>query len=166
MLHYIRVERLSKDKHPTLLGPCVSYDENEVFWLRSLNLLTKSCLQWKCFKDPSLCGLHYKHITIIMIITDATVCSLYQGILKGTLYHWPPVWLVWNQLYDYWQFLFLFAKQTIPNLSNRRSTVLWYFPYSIPCLYFKHNRSLNDVSRSVIDDSRATLQIVASLLLL
>ncbi len=25
-----------------------------------------------------------------------------QGILKGevSLYHWPPVWLVWNQLYD------------------------------------------------------------------
>jgi hypothetical protein len=53
-----------------------------------------------------------------------------QGILKGeaSLYHWPPVWLVWNQLYCYWQFLFLFAKQTNPNLSNRRSTVQWYFP--------------------------------------
>jgi len=27
-----------------------------------------------------------------------------QGILKGevSLYHWPPVWLVWNQLYDNW----------------------------------------------------------------
>ncbi len=35
-----------------------------------------------------------------------------QGILKGEvfLYHWPPVWLVKNQLYDNWQFLFLFAK--------------------------------------------------------
>jgi hypothetical protein len=43
-----------------------------------------------------------------------------QGILKGevSLYHWPPVWLVWNQLYDYWQFLFLFSKQTNPNQSN------------------------------------------------
>jgi len=40
-----------------------------------------------------------------------------QGILKGgaSLYHWPPVWLVWNQLYDNWQFLYLFAKQTNPN---------------------------------------------------
>jgi len=39
-----------------------------------------------------------------------------QGKLKGkvSLYHWPPVWLVWNQLYDNWQFLFLFAKQTNP----------------------------------------------------
>ncbi len=53
-----------------------------------------------------------------------------QGILKGevSLYHWPPVWLVWNQLYDYWQFLFLFSKQTNPNQSNRRSIVQWYFP--------------------------------------
>ncbi len=36
-----------------------------------------------------------------------------QGILKGevSLYHWPPVWLVWNQLYDNWNFLLLFAKE-------------------------------------------------------
>jgi hypothetical protein len=56
--------------------------------------------------------------------------SLEQGILKGvvSLYRWPPVWLVWNQLYDNWQFLFLFAKQTNPNQSNRRSMVQWYFP--------------------------------------
>ncbi len=45
-----------------------------------------------------------------------------------SLYHWPPVWLVWNQLYDNWQFLFLFIKQANPNQSNRRSTVHWYFP--------------------------------------
>ncbi len=53
-----------------------------------------------------------------------------QGILKGevSLYRWPPVWLVWNQLYDNWIFLFLFAKQTYPNQSNRRSAVQWYFP--------------------------------------
>ncbi len=53
-----------------------------------------------------------------------------QGILKGevSLYHWPPVWLVWNQLCDNSQFLFLFAKQTNPKQSNRRSTVRWYIP--------------------------------------
>ncbi len=53
-----------------------------------------------------------------------------QGILKGevSLYSWPPVWLVWNQPYDNWQFLFLFAKQTNPNQSNRRSMVQWYSP--------------------------------------
>jgi len=56
--------------------------------------------------------------------------KLQQGILKGevSLYCWPPVWLVWNQLYEYWQFSFLFAKQTNLNQSNRRSTVQWYFP--------------------------------------
>ncbi len=47
---------------------------------------------------------------------------------KVSLYHWPPVWLVRNQLYDNRQFLFLFAKQTNPNQSNRRSRVQWYFP--------------------------------------
>ncbi len=57
-----------------------------------------------------------------------------QGILKGevSLYHWPPVWLVWNQLYDSRQFLFLFAKQTNPNLSNRSSMVQWYPPLVFP----------------------------------
>ena len=55
---------------------------------------------------------------------------IYQGTLKGevSLYCGPPVWLVWNQLYDNWQFLFLFAKQTNPNQSNRRSIVQWYCP--------------------------------------
>jgi hypothetical protein len=35
-----------------------------------------------------------------------------QGILKGevSLYHWPPVWLVWNQLYDNRQFSFFNCK--------------------------------------------------------
>ena len=53
-----------------------------------------------------------------------------QWILKGEvwLYRWPPVGLVWNQPYEYWQFLFLFAKQANPNESNRRSVVQWYFP--------------------------------------
>ncbi len=58
-----------------------------------------------------------------------------QGILKGeaSLYHWPPVWLVWNQLYGNWQFLFLFAKEINPNQSNRRS-VVHTSPFSIPCI--------------------------------
>ncbi len=30
-----------------------------------------------------------------------------------SMYHWPPVWLVWNQLYDNWQFLFSFANRLI-----------------------------------------------------
>jgi hypothetical protein len=49
------------------------------------------------------------------------------GNTKGgvSLYHWPPVWLVYNQLYDNWPFLFLFAKQINPNQSNRRSIVQW-----------------------------------------
>jgi hypothetical protein len=50
---------------------------------------------------------------------------LRQGILKGklSLNHWPPVWMVCNQLYDNWQFFF--AKQTNPDQSNRRSMVQW-----------------------------------------
>jgi hypothetical protein len=63
------------------------------------------------------------------------VRSMRQGILKGegSLYHWPPIWLVWNQLYANWQFLFLFAKQANPNRSNRRSMEVYTSPFSIPC---------------------------------
>ncbi len=51
---------------------------------------------------------------------------LSQGILKGevSLYHWPPVWLVWNRLYDNWQFLFLFAEKTKPVKQEVKSTVI------------------------------------------
>jgi hypothetical protein len=30
-----------------------------------------------------------------------------------SLYCWPPVWLVWNQLYDNWQFLFYLQNRLI-----------------------------------------------------
>ncbi len=52
-----------------------------------------------------------------------------KGTLKGEvpLYCWPPFWLAWNQLYDNWQFSFIFAKQTNPNRPNRRVTVQRYF---------------------------------------
>jgi len=66
---------------------------------------------------------------VFNIGSDSSTPTGEQGILKGevSLYHWP-VWLVWNKLYENWQFLFLFAKQTNPNQLNRRSMVPWYFP--------------------------------------
>ncbi len=38
-----------------------------------------------------------------------------QGKLKGdvSLYCWPPVWLVWNQLYNNWLFLFFIYKNRL-----------------------------------------------------
>ncbi len=68
--------------------------------------------------------------TLTLFLDYVQKSVLDQGILKGevSLYYWPPAWLVWNQLYDSRQFLLLFAKQTNPNQSNRRSTVQCYFP--------------------------------------
>ncbi len=37
MQHYTRLERLTRDKHPNLLGPLASYEENKVMWI---------CVQW------------------------------------------------------------------------------------------------------------------------
>jgi hypothetical protein len=45
--------------------------------------------------------------------------TIEQGILKGNNIDL----LFWNQLYDNRQYLFLLAKQTNPNQTNRRSMV-------------------------------------------
>ncbi len=73
-----------------------------------------------------------------------------QGILKGgvSLYCCPPVWLVRNQPYDDWNFLFLFVKQTNPNQSNMRSMVQWYFPLSHSLMLCKGNTVAEHYARS------------------
>jgi hypothetical protein len=89
----------------------------------------------RSFQKEIILYLNNRSVFIMSMTEMSTWCPI-QGILKGdvSLYHWPPVWLVWNQLYDYWQFLFLFAKQTNPNQSNRMSMVQWYFPLVFPAL--------------------------------
>jgi len=79
-----------------------------------------------------------KNLTVFMDF----LCSTYlrpqkgpfdQGILKGevSLFSRPPVWLVWNQLYDNWQFLFLFLKQTNPQSNRGKGKLTW--PFSAQC---------------------------------
>ncbi len=55
---------------------------------------------------------------------------LLQGMLKWevSLYHWPPVWLVWINLFCKQKQKMSVVIQLIPNQSNRRSTIQWYFP--------------------------------------
>ncbi len=66
-----------------------------------------------------------------------------QGILKGkvSLYHWPPVWLVWNQLYDYWLTIFVcICKNRLIKTSQTRGQ--WYSdtsPFSFPWPNVKFN---------------------------
>ncbi len=62
---------------------------------------------------------------------------LLQGILKGevSLYHWPPVWLIWNQLYEQLTiFVFYFQNRLI---QTSQTGGQWYSdtsPFSFPCL--------------------------------
>jgi len=60
------------------------------------------------------------------------------GILKRevSLYHWPPVWLVWNQLYDNWQFLFLIPNRLIQFQTSQTGGQQYSdtSPFSIPWL--------------------------------
>ncbi len=65
--------------------------------------------------------------------------GVWQGIVKGkvSMYCWPLVWLFWNQLYDNWQFLFLFAKQTISHTGwqwcsdTSLFSILWLWSYRL-----------------------------------
>ena len=43
-----------------------------------------------------------------------------QGILKGkvSLYHWPPVWLFWTELYDNWQFFCFYLQNRLIQTSQ------------------------------------------------
>ncbi len=53
-----------------------------------------------------------------------------QGMLKGevSLYHWPPIWMVWISLLCKLKQKLSVVIQLIPNKSNRRSTVLVILP--------------------------------------
>ncbi len=71
----------------------------------------------------------------IAFFIHSLIC-LMQGILKAEvlLYHWPPVWLVCNQLYGNWQFLFYLQNRPI---WTSQTGGQWYSdtsPFSIPCL--------------------------------
>jgi hypothetical protein len=56
-------------------------------------------------------------------------------MLKGevSMYHWPPVWLIWNQLFDYWQFLFYLQNRLIQTSQTGGQQYSDTSPYSIQC---------------------------------
>ncbi len=93
-------------------------------------IIHKTHLEQKCTdSSPEVDSILLKAVRNCKQFYTVFLYGINKGILKGevSLCHWPPVWLVWNQLYDNWQFLFLFAKQTNPNQSNMRSKVQWCF---------------------------------------
>ncbi len=68
-------------------------------------------------------------------LASPNICrwSLGQGILKGevSLYHWPPVWLVWNSLFCKYCQLSYSWFQTRQTGGQQYSDTS---PFSIPCL--------------------------------
>ncbi len=66
---------------------------------------------------------------------------LEQGILKGevSMYSWPPVWLVWNQLYDYCNFCFYLQNRLLQTNQTGGQRYSDTSPFSIPWLeYTRH----------------------------
>ncbi len=63
----------------------------------------------------------------------AAAAWVHRGNTKGgSMYRWPLVWLVWNQLYDNWQFLFLFANRLIKTGQTGCQGYSDSSPFSIP----------------------------------
>jgi hypothetical protein len=63
-------------------------------------------------------------------------CLSNQGILKGevSLYHWPPVWLVWSQLYDNRKiFVFYLQNRLIQTSQSGGQRYSDTSPFSILC---------------------------------
>ncbi len=76
---------------------------------------------------------------------SSMMAYLRQGILKGevSLYCWPPVWLVWNQLYNNWQF-FIYLQNRL--IQTSKTGGQWYSdtsPFSFPCLRYKHSPTIS-----------------------
>ena len=59
---------------------------------------------------------------------------LNQGILKGevSLYRWPPVWLVWNQLYETDNFCFYLQNSLIQTSQTGGQQYSDTSPFSVP----------------------------------
>ncbi len=94
-------------------------------------------------------------------------CGIHQGNLKGevSLYHWPPVWLVLNQLYDNWNFCFYLQNRLIKTSPTGGQ---WYSdtsPLSIPwihlrryflCACWPNPNSISDFRSEATDEIVAT----------
>jgi len=92
---------------------------------------------WKC--GMHLCFGYFTNLIIIWHYSDGTVSQpillasaihAYTGNTKGESITVPLTSCLISLELAVWQlifFLFLFAKQTNPNQSNRRSIVQWYF---------------------------------------
>jgi hypothetical protein len=98
-------------------------------------LLANVRLGWKTFQRQIVLFSEIPD-TQVNVFVSGKFSQLRPGNTKGevSLYCWPPVWLVWNWLYDYWKCLFLFAKQTNPNSQTGGQQYSDTFSISIPCL--------------------------------
>ncbi len=104
-----RLERLDMDKHSSLLQKFVNCGCKKIFNIgpRSEIMLSeelKAVAHWKTVCVTMIYLLFEERTKRFDIQQKWTNHSFDQGTQKGevSLYYWPPVWLVWNQLYDNW----------------------------------------------------------------
>jgi hypothetical protein len=101
-------------------GPASAMDYSPATLHRDISYKTFSAKQPTVFDS---CWHFNPSLIFAVRACNLAPLGLDQGILKGevSLYCWPPVWLVWNQLYEDWQFLFLFVKQINPYIMGLHS---------------------------------------------
>ncbi len=113
-----------------------------LIWLGPLrrNSLSFSQRELHFFRVGSHLPVKQKQVVILL--------NKMQGILKGevSLYHWPPVWLIWIQLYD--KTFFVFICKTDYSVSQTGGQ--WYIDTSP--LVFPVKRVGHDIQHNYIRD--------------
>ncbi len=51
VLHNVKLERLTRDNHSSLLGSFLSYEENEVLWIQTLGTYSKHLIFFVIYKS-------------------------------------------------------------------------------------------------------------------
>jgi hypothetical protein len=86
VLHYTKLQRLARNKHTSLLGPIVSYKENELLWGGSLGLYCSYVM-----KVPKKIMLHYTKLESLARNKHTSLLGLFVSYRENEVL-W--VWLL------------------------------------------------------------------------
>ncbi len=143
MLSVVLLSVVAPNKHFKLYSLC---KKQKSFCFHLWSEIETKMKSNKLWKRPKAKGR--QRMTVCQLLCQSVCPSVFilmvifmQGILKVevSLYRWPPVWLVWISLFCIWKQKLSVVIQLIPNQSNRRSMVQWYFPLQYSLIYVSVN---------------------------
>ncbi len=92
MLHYTRLKSLARDKHSSLLGPCINYKENVVLWIQLLSLYSQHFIFFVTYEWALLAWVLY-YISLKSIARDK------HSSLLGPCIKYKENVVLWIQLH-------------------------------------------------------------------